>query len=198
MHANASIVQETTKTKEAHWEGRWSGRRTIDEMQTGSHRNHQTTPTIGTAIAGPIRRAMRRWRSKGLAFPPHHPLDWWSFSMENERADAEHPVNKANRGNPPIDVLEGRTQRYTSSPDHQLPPSPAHGASQTRPNPEDSPPTAGGRYCCRIRGGITTGPVIYVMAGRPGMALALGRRQFGRTMARLAPSLPQTDGHLSQ
>lgn len=46
---------------------------------------------------------------------------------------------------------------------------------------------------CRIRGGIATGPVIYVMAGRPEMALALGRRtdvgNFGGPwLASMAPS----------
>lgn len=85
--------------------------------------------------------------SKALASPAHRHLDWWSFSQENERADVERPVDEANRGNPPLDVLEGRTQRYTSSPDRRIPPSPAHGASHTQPNPEDPPQTAGGRYC---------------------------------------------------
>jgi hypothetical protein len=37
-------------------------------------------------------------------------------------------------------------------------------------------PNCRGPILCRIRGGISTGPVIYVMAGRPGMLLALGPR----------------------
>lgn len=108
-------------------------------MQTGSHWNHQTTPAIGTAIAGFMRMAMHSWTSKALASPAHHLLDWWSFSKENERADVERPVDEAYRGTPPIDVLEGRTQRYTSSPDRRVPPGPAHGASHARPNPEEPP-----------------------------------------------------------
>lgn len=167
-------------------------------MQTGSHWNQQTSLAIGTAIVGPIRRAMHRWTSKALASPTHHHLDWWSFSQENERADVERPVDEANRGNLPLDVLEGRTQRYTSSPDRRIPPSPAHGASHTRPNPEDPPQTAGGRYCAESGAASPLALSSTLMAGHPGTSLALGcRTEVGNLDGPWLAWLPP-GGHLSQ
>ena len=117
--------------------------------------------------------------------------------MENERVDIERPVDEANRGNPPIDVLVSRTERYTGPPDRRVPSGPAHGASQDRPNPEDPPQLPAGdivqnpgqhlNWPCHLRDGWASGDVT-------GTWTSNRRRQFGRTMARLAPP----DGHLSQ